>query len=129
MNIGQAAKASGISAKMIRHYESIGLIKHSQRADSGYRIYSENDLHTLRFIKRARSLGFSLENIGQLLSLWQNRDRASADVKTLALNHVDALNNKIAELTEMRDLLLQLAKTCHGDQRPDCPIIKGLADA
>lgn len=123
MNIGQAAKASGVSAKMIRHYEAIQLIKPGKRNHSGYRCYAETDLHTLRFIKRGRSLGFSLEQIKHLLSLWENQSRASADVKELAMTHVDALNQKIAELSEMRDLLLQLAQSCNGDQRPDCPIL------
>jgi len=128
VNIGQAAKASGVSAKMIRHYESIGLIQSSQRTDSGYRIYSENDLHTLRFIKRARSIGFSLQNIGHLLSLWQNKARASADVKALAQVHLGELEQKIRELTEMRDVLGMLVESCQGDGRPDCPILVGLAD-
>lgn len=123
MNIGQAAKASGVSAKMIRHYESIELIKAGKRTSAGYRTYNETDLHTLRFIRRGRSLGFSLEQIKHLLSLWQNQERASADVKALAMAHVDALNHKILELSEMRDLLLKLAQTCNGDQRPDCPIL------
>lgn len=126
MNIGQAAKQSGISAKMIRHYESIGLIHSSARTDAGYRTYSQNDLHTLRFIKRARSLGFSLESIGHLLSLWQNQERASADVKTLAQDHIQQLNTKIRELTEMRDVLLTLVDGCQGDHRPECPILHGL---
>jgi MerR family copper efflux transcriptional regulator len=127
MNIGQAAAASGITAKMIRHYESIGLIRPSARNQSGYRTYAEADVHTLRFIKRARSLGFSLEQIRELLSLWQDAGRASADVKTIALEHVAELQQRIAELSEMRDTLTHLAACCHGDQRPDCPILQGLA--
>lgn len=126
MNIGQAAAASGVSTKMIRYYESIGLVRETARTDSGYRIYGENDLHTLRFIKRARNLGFSLEQIGELLSLWQDTGRASSDVKTIAMSHVDELNQRIVELTEMRDTLASLAKTCHGDDRPDCPILQTL---
>jgi len=126
MNIGQAATASGVSAKMIRYYESISLMRETARTDSGYRIYGEKDLHTLRFIKRARNLGFSLEQIRDLLSLWQNSERASADVKAIALNHVGELNQRIRELTEMRDTLSTLASCCHGDDRPDCPILQTL---
>ncbi|AKU24432.1 Cu(I)-responsive transcriptional regulator [Massilia sp. NR 4-1] len=126
MNIGQAATASGVSAKMIRYYESIGLVSESRRSDSGYRIYNDKDLHALRFIKRARNLGFSLEQIRDLLSLWQNNERASADVKAIALAHVDELNQRIRELSEMRDTLASLADSCHGDQRPDCPILQTL---
>jgi MerR family copper efflux transcriptional regulator len=126
MNIGEAAKASGVSAKMIRYYESIALIPAGRRSDSGYRIYGDNDLHTLRFVKRARLLGFSLEQIRNLLSLWQDKQRASADVKTIALGHVEELNQRIAELTEMRDTLQTLASCCHGDHRPDCPILQSL---
>ncbi|OGB26706.1 MAG: Cu(I)-responsive transcriptional regulator [Burkholderiales bacterium RIFCSPLOWO2_02_FULL_57_36] len=128
MNIGQASGASGISAKMIRYYESIGLIKQSRRTDAGYRTYGENDLHTLRFIKRARKLGFSLEQIRELLSLWEDSERASADVKAIAQAHVADLQKRIVELTEMRDTLSQLAHTCSGDHRPDCPILVGLAE-
>ena len=128
MNIGQAAKASGVSAKMIRHYEAIGLIPAGHRTDAGYRTYSDNDLHSLRFIKRARSIGFALETIRELLSLWQNKTRASADVKALAQAHLAGLEHKIHELTEMRDTLRQLVNSCHGDHRPDCPILGGLED-
>ncbi len=128
MNIGQAATATGISAKMIRYYESIALIPAGKRSDSGYRVYGDNDLHTLRFVKRARLLGFSLEQIRDLLSLWQNKARASADVKTIAMGHVAELNQRIAELTEMRDTLQTMASCCHGDQRPDCPILQSLGD-
>jgi MerR family copper efflux transcriptional regulator len=127
MNIGQAAAASGITAKMIRYYESIALIPPGRRSDAGYRVYSDDDLHVLRFVKRARSLGFSLEQIGELLSLWQNKARASADVKTIALGHVAELNQRIAELTEMRDTLQTLAGCCQGNDRPDCPILQSLA--
>jgi len=105
------------------------LIQNSHRTDSGYRIYSGNDLHTLRFIKRARSIGFSLQNIGHLLSLWQNKARASADVKALAQVHLTELEQKIRELTEMRDVLSLLVESCQGDGRPDCPILIGLADS
>ena len=127
MNIGQAAAASGVSAKMIRYYESIALIPPGKRSDAGYRIYGDNDLHALRFVKRGRSLGFSLDQIRDLLSLWQNKERASADVKTIAMGHVAELNQRIAELTEMRDTLQTLAGCCHGDHRPDCPILQTLA--
>jgi MerR family copper efflux transcriptional regulator len=127
MNIGQAAGASGVTAKMIRYYESIGLIRQSRRTDSGYRTYGENDLHMLRFIKRARKLGFSLEQIRELLSLWGDSGRASADVKAIAEAHVADLQKRILELTEMRDSLSELAHACLGDHRPDCPILVGLA--
>ncbi|MBV6321050.1 Cu(I)-responsive transcriptional regulator [Duganella violaceipulchra] len=128
MNIGQAAAASGVTAKMIRYYESIALIPPGKRSEAGYRIYGDNDLHALRFVKRGRSLGFSLEQIRELLSLWQNKERASADVKTIAMGHVAELNQRIAELTEMRDTLQTLAHCCHGDHRPDCPILQSLAN-
>ncbi|HJV73207.1 MAG TPA: Cu(I)-responsive transcriptional regulator [Noviherbaspirillum sp.] len=126
MNIGQAAKVSGVTAKMIRYYESIDLIKASRRTDSGYRTYGDSDVHTLRFIKRARTLGFSLEQIRDLLSLWQNPARASADVKAIAQTHVTALEQRILELTEMRDTLVHLAHACSGDDCPDCPILQSL---
>lgn len=128
MNIGEAAKASGITAKMIRHYESISLIGHSLRTESGYRTYSERDLHILRFIRSARSLGFSLEQIKLLLSLWQDRTRASADVKALATRHISELDAKIRALTEMRNLLQTLTVNCPGDERHECPILSGLTD-
>lgn len=127
MNIGQAASASGISAKMIRHYESIHLIAPGVRSDAGYRTYVDKDLHTLRFIKRARSLGFSLDQIRELLSLWKDAHRASADVKAIALAHVDDLEKRIAELSDMRNTLQHLAQSCSGDARADCPILQGLA--
>ncbi|KAF1030719.1 MAG: HTH-type transcriptional regulator HmrR [Pseudomonas sp.] len=127
MNIGQAARQSGLSAKMIRYYESIGLLKAAHRTDSGYRIYSSDDLHTLAFIKRSRDLGFSLEEVGKLLALWHDRQRASADVKALARQHIEELNRKIRELAQLRDTLQDLAEHCQGDHRPDCPILKELA--
>ena len=127
MNIGQAAKHSGLSAKMIRYYESIGLLKPAHRSDSGYRLYNDDDLHTLAFIKRSRDLGFSLDEVGKLLALWQDRQRASSDVKALARQHIDELNQKIVELTSLRDTLQDLVDSCQGDHRPDCPILKGLA--
>ena len=128
MNIGQAAAASGITAKMIRYYESIALVPRGRRSDAGYRVYSDDDLHVLRFVKRARTLGFSLEQIRELLSLWHNKARASADVKAIALGHVAELNQRIAELTEMRDTLQTLAGCCQGNDRPDCPILQSLAN-
>ncbi|UUY10686.1 Cu(I)-responsive transcriptional regulator [Pseudomonas sp. J452] len=126
MNIGQAAKHSGLSAKMIRYYESIGLLRPAGRSDSGYRLYGAQDLHVLAFIKRSRDLGFSLEEVGKLLTLWQDRQRASADVKALALRHIDELNRKITELSALRDTLGELAEHCQGDHRPDCPILRDL---
>jgi len=127
MNIGEAAARSGVSAKMIRYYESIELIAAGRRSDAGYRLYGDKDVHALRFVKRARSLGFSLDQIRDLLSLWQNTSRASGDVKQIALGHVTQLNQRIAELTEMRDTLQDLARCCHGDDRPDCPILQSLS--
>ncbi|HEY4541797.1 MAG TPA: Cu(I)-responsive transcriptional regulator [Noviherbaspirillum sp.] len=128
MNIGQAAQASGVSAKMIRYYESIALIPPGRRSDAGYRIYGDNDVHTLRFIKRARTLGFSLEQIRELVSLWHDPQRASADVKRIAEEHVRELEQRIREMTEMRDTLVHLAHACCGDHRPECPILEGLAE-
>lgn len=129
MNIGQAAQASGVTAKMIRYYESIGLMPPSPRSEAGYRRYGEQDLHLLRFIRQARRLGFGIDQIRQLLALWQDRDRSSAQVKALAQSHVDELNQRIGELVAMRDTLSHLAKHCHGDDRPDCPILEGIAAA
>ncbi|OZI29768.1 Cu(I)-responsive transcriptional regulator [Bordetella genomosp. 10] len=126
MNIGQAAAATGISAKMIRYYESIGLIDAAGRTEAGYRVYTDHDLHTLRFIRRARDLGFSVDVMRDLLALWRDRDRASADVKRIALAHVAELERKAAALRQMADTLQHLAAHCHGDQRPDCPIIDEL---
>lgn len=128
MNIGQAAKASGVSAKMIRYYEQTGLIPQAARRDTGYRDYGENDVHRLRFIRRARDLGFTVEQIGELLALWSDRGRASADVKALALGHVEALRARVAQIQGMIATLETLAANCHGDERPDCPIIAGLEE-
>ena len=127
MNIGEAATASGVSAKMIRYYESVGLIPEAVRTDTGYRVYEVKDVHTLRFIRRSRDLGFAVKEIAQLLALWQDRNRASADVKAFALQHVDELNSKIAELEAMVKTLQHLASNCRGNNRPDCPILDGLA--
>jgi MerR family copper efflux transcriptional regulator len=127
MTIGRAAKSSAVSAKMIRHYESIGLLPKAQRTESGYRLYDEADVHTLRFIQRARSLGFPLETIRTLLALWRNRRRSSAQVKDLAQRHVDELERKIAEMQGMVRSLKHLAQHCHGDDRPECPILDDLA--
>ncbi|QFQ86665.1 Cu(I)-responsive transcriptional regulator [Paracoccus kondratievae] len=127
MNIGKAAAASGVSAKMIRYYESIGLIPEASRTDSGYRDYSEKDVHTLRFIRRARDLGFSVEKMTELLALWRDRSRASADVKRVALEHVEELERKACELREMSMTLKHLAENCRGNARPDCPIIDELS--
>ena len=128
-NIGQAAKRSGVSAKMIRHYESLGLLKVAPRSDAGYRLYDDRDIHNLRFIRRARDLGFSIKEIQQLVGLWQNRRRASSDVQRIAQSHIRALDAKIAELQSMRRTLEKLVHNCHGDARPDCPILDDLADA
>ena len=126
-NIGQAAQASGVSAKMIRHYEENGFIPKAGRTAAGYRIYRDADVHVLRFIRRARDLGFSLKEIKALLGLWENRRRASGDVKRLAMKHVDELDRRIAEMQAMRRTLVELAQHCHGDHRPDCPILDDLA--
>lgn len=127
MNIGEAASASGVSAKMIRYYEGTGLIALAGRSQAGYRTYSASDVETLRFVRRARDLGFSVGRIAELLSLWRDRSRHSEDVKGLALEHVAALKTKIAELQSMADTLQTLADTCCGDNRPDCPILADLA--
>jgi MerR family copper efflux transcriptional regulator len=126
MNIGEAAKSSGISAKMIRYYESIGLIGPATRTDSGYRVYTDQDLHMLRFVRRARDLGFSVEQMNELLALWKDRSRASADVKRIALEHVEELERKAEALRDMAATLKHLAQHCHGDDRPNCPILENL---
>ena len=127
MNIGQAAAASGVTAKMIRYYESIGLVSAANRSAAGYRQYLEADVQTLRFIKRSRALGFSIERIKTLLSLWQDRGRHSADVKQLALQYIAELDEDIAKLQSIRDQLRLVATSCHGDKHPDCPILDELA--
>jgi MerR family copper efflux transcriptional regulator len=127
-NIGQAARQSGVSAKMVRHYESLGLLPAVHRTDAGYRQYGDKQIHTLRFIRRARALGFSMLEIAELLKLWQNQQRASADVKRIAQAHVADLERRIAEMQAMRQTLAQLAHCCAGNDRPDCPILSGLAD-
>lgn len=126
MNIGQAASASGVSTKMIRYYEQSGLIPRADRTAAGYRDYSDRDVHELRFIRRARDLGFSIAEIADLLGLWRDRSRRSADVKLLAENHIEALESKIREMQEMANTLRDLANSCHGDHRSDCPIIERL---
>ncbi len=126
-NIGEAAEASGVSAKMIRHYEDIGLVPKAGRTPAGYRIYREADVHVLRFVRRARDLGFSMKEIKALLGLWVDRRRASADVKRMVTVHIAQLDARIAELQAMRDTLQSLAKHCHGDKRPECPILEDLA--
>lgn len=127
LNIGGAAETSGISAKMIRHYERIGLIPAARRSGSGYRTYSRNDVHTLRFIRQARNLGFSMQQIRDLLALWRNPRRSSSKVKALALAHIENLDARISELETMKRALAHLAAHCHGDERPDCPILDGLS--
>lgn len=127
MNIGEAATRSGVSAKMIRYYESIGLITAPARTAAQYRVYAADDVHTLRFVRRSRDLGFSLEETRELLALWRDKSRASADVKNLAMAHVRELEEKAAELKAMADTLRHLATHCHGDHRPDCPILSDFA--
>lgn len=128
MNIGEASKVTGISTKMIRYYESIGLISNALRTEAGYRIYSDKEIHALRFINKARDLGFSVDQMRDLLALWRDRSRASADVKSIALEHVKALEAKAQALQAMSQTLKHLAANCHGDDRPDCPIIEEFAN-
>jgi MerR family transcriptional regulator, copper efflux regulator len=127
MNIGEAAKASGASAKMIRHYETLGLLKRARRTMGGYRLYDETDVHTLRFIRRSRDLGFSMADVSRLLGLWQNRRRASAEVRRIAQGHVTDLDRRITEMQELRRTLEHLIDHCRGDARPECPILDDLA--
>ncbi len=128
MNIGDAAKASGVSAKMIRYYESTGLIPAAGRTDAGYRVYSDIEVQMLRFIRRSRDLGFPVEKIEELLALWRDRSRQSADVKRLAQEQIGGLERKIAEMQAMKDTLQHLADACCGDHRPDCPILADLGN-
>ena len=127
MNIGEAAEATGVTAKMIRHYEEIGLIRAAGRTGAGYRVYGAKDLSTLSFIRRARDLGFSIAQIRDLLTLWQDRARASADVKRIASEHIDEMKAKMRLLEDMVHTLEHLSAHCHGDDRPDCPILEQLA--
>lgn len=127
MNIGEVASQSGVSAKTIRYYESINLIPEASRTASGYRTYSDKDVATLRFIHHSRNLGFSVKDVSTLLDLWRNQGRASADVKALALSHIGEVDRKIDELRKIRDTLIHLTHRCHGDDRPDCPILEELA--
>jgi len=127
VQIGQAAQQSGVSSKMIRHYESLGLLPPIHRSDGGYRLYSDNDIHTLRFIKRARDLGFSMDDIAELVNLWHNRQRSSAQVKKIADSHLQRLRERIAQLQAMERSLEQLTACCQGNERPDCPILDDLA--
>ena len=129
MNIGEAARASGVSAKTIRYYERAGLIATANRSAGGYRVYTQADVIMLRFIKRARDLGFSIERIRRLVDLWQDKGRASADVKRLAQDHIAEIRAKIAAMTSMKDTVQQLADACDGDERPECPILHDLEDA
>ncbi len=127
LDIGRASKASGVSVKMIRHYEAIGVLEKVARTYANYRVYSDNDVHTLRFIKRARTLGFSMDDIRELLALWQNKTRPSASVKKIAGGHMQDLKRRIAEMQSMVATLEHLTHNCHGDSRPDCPILDDLA--
>ncbi|MBC7370962.1 MAG: Cu(I)-responsive transcriptional regulator [Bdellovibrionaceae bacterium] len=127
MNIGEAAKISGVNAKLIRHYESIGIVPKASRSEGGYRTYFEAEVHILSFVKRARTLGFSMKEIKKLVGLWRSKNRASSDVKALALTHVKDMELKIVELQTMVQTLKHLARNCHGDGRPDCPILNDMA--
>jgi MerR family gold-responsive transcriptional activator of gol and ges genes len=127
VNIGVAAASSGVTAKMIRHYETIGLLRPADRRANAYRDYGERDIHELRFIRRARRLGFSIAEIGELLALWRNRGRPSREVKRIAEAHIDDLQSRIAEMQGMANTLRELVAACHGDDRPDCPILNDLA--
>ena len=128
VSISKAAQLAGISARMARHYESLHLLPHVGRTDSGYRLYSESDVHTLSFIRRSRDLGFSMEEIETLLNLWNDKQRASATVKDIAQKHIAALGERIAAMQSMQRSLQTLVHSCQGDHRPDCPILDNLAD-
>ena len=125
-NIGEAARRSDVSTKMVRHYESLGLLPTINRTDAGYRQYTDKEVHTLRFVKRSRSLGFSMLEIAELLKLWQNQERSSSDVRKIAVKHVKDLNQRIDEMQEMKRTLEHLVHSCHGNHRPDCPILDEL---
>lgn len=127
MNIGEAAKISGVNAKLIRHYESIGIIPKASRSEAGYRKYSDNDVHILTFVRRSRSMGFSMKEIKKLVSLWRNRSRASSEVKSMTLSHIKSIEEKITDLQAIRSTLMKLANHCHGDDRPTCPILEDLS--
>ena len=127
--IGEAARRAGVSARMVRHYESLGLLPPVGRTDSGYRQYTEAEVHALRFIRRARDLGFAMHEITELLGLWQDKQRASSQVKRIAQTHIDDLATRIAAMQAMQRSLQSLVQCCHGDQRPDCPILDDLAAA
>lgn len=127
MNIGEAAKASGVNSKLIRHYESIGVVPKAARSESGYRRYADADVHILIFVKSARRLGFSMKEIKKLVGLWRNKSRSSADVRTLALVHIRELESRMAELDSMVKTLKHLASKCRGNERPECPILDELA--
>lgn len=127
VNIGQAADRSGVPAKTIRYYESIGLVAPAERTSGGYRVYDDKDVQTLQFINRARNLGFSVKQVGELLELWRDRQRSSADVKAVAHQHLAEIDQRMTELAAMRDTLEHLVNRCHGDARPDCPILADLA--
>lgn len=127
MNIGDASRASGVSIKMVRHYEAIGILPKAARTEGNYRLYGTNEVHTLRFVRRARNLGFSMEQIRELLGLWQSKSRSSVAVKKIARAHVDELKAKIAELEAMVKTLEHLMHHCHGDHRPECPILEDLS--
>ena len=128
LNIGETAKASGVSAKMIRHYEKVGLFPEAQRTEAGYRQYTDREVSTLRFIRQSRDLGFSIDQIRELLGLWQDKRRPSRQVKALAQAHLQELDAKLEELSAMKATLAHLVNHCHGDDRPDCPIVEGLAN-
>jgi len=129
MKIGALSRLTDLPAKTIRYYESIGLIANAARSDNGYRQYSQTDIATLTFVSRARGLGFSLRQVAELLTLWQDRDRSSAQVKALAVNHIHAVERKISELESLRATLVDLTERCQGDDRPDCPILDNLAQS
>ncbi len=127
INIGEASEKTGVSAKMIRHYEDIGLLPKSKRTESGYRFYKEDDLHNLIFIKRARALGFSTAQIKKLMGLWLNKSRKSADVKKITQDHIEELEVKLKEMQQMIKALKEMSGCCHGDQKAECPILENLS--